>query len=115
MTFLYNFPTHSARATDPRTIGAKVNLVLPIFVRCNLTSLTCARVGAPSLLAILRRSDAADVQTVQLLEAWDQRATVDSPAACLYYPFLDRFWAGKFMGAALQDDLFKYYRQPLRA
>ena len=108
--YIHNFPTHSARADRIRELLAqKSKFSVTDFCQMQL-DLTDLRAGQvlPDLLAILRRSDAADVQlAVQLLEAWDQRATVDSPAACLYYPFLDRFWAGKFMGAALKDDLFK--------
>ena len=108
--YIHNFPTNSARADRIRELLAqKPKFSVTDFCQMQL-DLTDLRAGQvlPDLLAILRRSDAADVQlAVQLLEAWDRRATVDSPAACLYYPFLDRFWAGKFMGEALQDDLFK--------
>ena len=79
--YIHNFPTHSARADRIRELLAqKSQFSVTDFclMQLDLTDLRAGQV-LPDLLAILRRSDAADVQlAVQLLEAWDQRATVDS-------------------------------------
>jgi penicillin amidase len=49
-------------------------------------------------------------QAVALLQSWDHRATVDSAAACLFYPFADRFWPQRFMHSILGDDLINAMR-----
>ena len=108
--YIHNFPTHSARADRIRELlGQKPKFNVADFcqMQLDLTDLR-ARQVLPDLLSVLRASAEPDVQlAVQVLETWDLQATADSAAACLYYPFLDRFWPRKFMLAALQDDLIK--------
>ena len=108
--YIHNFPVHSARADRIReSLEQKAKFSVTDFcqMQLDLTDLRAAQL-LPELLGVLRTSHEPDVQlAVQLLEAWDQRATVESGAACLYYPFLDRFWPGKFMRDALQDDLIR--------
>ena len=41
----------------------------------------------------------------KILEEWNCEATKDSVGACIFYPFLDRFWQRKFMHEVLGDDL----------
>lgn len=106
--YIHNFPTHSARADRIHELLAqKVKFSVTDFcqMQLDLTDLRAAQL-LPELLDILRTSHEPDVQlAIEMLEGWDQRATAESSAACLYYPFLDRFWPGKFMREALQDDL----------
>ena len=108
--YIHNFPAHSARADRIRELlGEKSKFSVADFcqMQLDLTDLR-ARQMVPELLRVLGSSDEPDVQlAMEVLGSWDLRATADSAAACLYYPFLDRFWPRKFMHAALQDDLIK--------
>ena len=75
-----------------------------------------AQAVLPDLLAILRTSDDEAVQlAVRLLDDWDCQADVDSVGACVYYPFLDRYWPRRFMTEALQDDLINFCQPQRRA
>jgi penicillin amidase len=106
--YIHNFPTNSARADRiTQLIGQKTKFTVDDFcqMQLDLTDLRAETV-LPDLLAVLRSSDHKELLlAVALLEDWDCKASLDSAAACIYYPFLDRYWPGRFMSDALQDEL----------
>ena len=62
----------------------------------------------PDLLEILNQSEDKEVRLAsKLLQRWDCYADLESVGACLYYPFLDRFWQGKHMHGILGDEFLK--------
>ena len=108
--YIHNFPIHSARADRIRELLAQQQkFTVDDFCQMQLDLRDLrAREMLPDLLTQLRDSDDANVQlAVSLLEQWDGTADVDSAAACVYYPLLDRYWPGRFMAAALNEDLLK--------
>jgi penicillin amidase len=106
--YIHNFPTNSARADRiTELLGQKSKFTVDDFcqMQLDLTDLR-AKAVLPDLLAVLRSSDQQELRlALDLLEAWDCEASVDSAAACIYYPFLDRYWPGRFMSGALKDEL----------
>jgi penicillin amidase len=64
-----------------------------------------AKDWAPAIAACLVDPAEAVQRARRLLESWDYSADVDSAAACLYYPLMDRRWHKDFMHAVLGDDL----------
>ena len=108
--YVHNFPTHSARADRIRELleeGSKFTVDEFCKMQLDLTDLRAKEV-LPDLLAVLKTSDDDKVrQSVAILEAWDCRASADSIGACVFYPFLDRYWQRKFLFAALEDELVK--------
>jgi penicillin amidase len=106
--YIHNFPAHSARADRIRELlGQKSKFTVDDFcdMQLDLTDLRAMDV-LPDLLAVLRTSDHQDLRlAIDLLEGWDCQAAVDSAAACIYYPFLDRYWPRRFMASALQEEL----------
>ena len=108
--YIHNFPIHSARADRIEALLAqKQQHSVDDFCQMQLDLLDLrAQAVLPDLLAILRTSDDEAVQlAVRLLDDWDCQADVDSVGACVYYPFLDRYWPRRFMTEALQDDVIK--------
>ncbi|MEM8768579.1 MAG: penicillin acylase family protein, partial [Pseudomonadota bacterium] len=103
---IHNFPTHSARADRIQEIlevGGPFTVADFQQAQLDLTDLR-ARVLLPDLIAVLEESDDPDVAlAVRLLGAWDCVADVDSSAACLFYPFIDRQWHRSFMVEVLGD------------
>ena len=60
----------------------------------------------PDLIKVLSNSVDKEVNlATKILEEWNCEATIDSIGACIFYPFLDRFWQRKFMHEVLGDDL----------
>ena len=106
--YIHNFPANSARADrieqhlsagGPFTVGQFKAMQL------DLTDLRATTL-LPDLLQVLRTSEEPTIiSAVDLLNAWDHQASIDSAAACLFYPFLDRFWPRRFMHTVLKDDL----------
>ena len=105
--YIHNFPIHSARADRIEALLAqKQQHSVDDFCQMQLDLLDKSANHAARFVAILRTSDDEAVQlAVRLLDDWDCQASIDSSAACVYYPFLDRYWPRRFMAAALQDDL----------
>ena len=105
---IHNFPTHSARADRIREILESGSIfTVADFQRAqlDLTDLR-ARALIPDLVAVLAECDDSDVaMAARLLEDWNCQAEVDSAAACLFYPFLDRQWYRRFMVEVLGDEL----------
>ena len=104
--YIHNFPTHSARA-------GRVREILEVDERFTVTSFKEAQLDItdlrarqvlPGLLAVLKESDDDRVALAyELLFHWDCQASKDAGAPCIYYPFLDRLWARKFMREVLDD------------
>ena len=58
------------------------------------------------LIKILKESEDKEIRLAsKVLEEWDCCASTESIGACLYYPFLDRFWQRKYMYKVLKDEL----------
>ena len=108
--YVHNFPTHGARADRIRQrLGEQQKFSVDDFcdMQLDLTDLR-AREVLPDLLSVLKISDDEDILlAVDLLESWDCRASIDSAGACVYYPFLDRYWQRDYLFSVLEDDLIK--------
>jgi penicillin G amidase len=108
--YIHNFPTHNARADrieDLLCADQKYSTADFKAMQLDLTDLHAAEV-LPDLVKILSNSKDPDIQkAVDILANWDYKATVDSIAACLYYPFMDQFWPRNFMHKVLGDNLLK--------
>ncbi len=106
--YIHNFPTHSARADRIEALlKEKDQFTVADFeaMQLDLTDLRAASV-LPDLLEVLSTSDDNNVRrAVALLSQWDYRAHTDSAAACLFYPFQDRFWPRRFMRRVLDDKI----------
>jgi penicillin amidase len=60
----------------------------------------------PDLIKVLSESSNKEIKlALEILEGWNCKANKDSTGACIFYPFLDRFWQRKFMHKVLGDDL----------
>ncbi len=111
---IHNFPTLPARAERIRDLleagGSADGKFTPAdFERMQLDLYDHrARDQIPDILTALDGLSDEDLQlAATLLRDWDCRATVDSAAACLYYPFVDRVWQRSFMMAVLDDDVLR--------
>ena len=106
--YIHNFPTHNARADRIRELlGQKKKFSVEDFcsMQLDLYDLQAQDV-LPDLIKILQESKDQEVRLAsKLLEEWDCCASTESRAACLYYPFLDRFWQRKYMYKVLKDEL----------
>ena len=106
--YIHNFPAHSARADRIRellTQKKKYSVEDFCSMQLDLYDLR-ARDVLPDLIEILQGSEDTEVQlAAKLLDEWDCYSGTESIGACLYYPFLDRFWQRKFMYKVLKDDL----------
>ena len=108
--YIHNFPTHSARADRIKELlQEKEKFSVEDFCRMQLDLLDKrAQKILPDLLEILNQSEDKEVKFAsKLLQNWDCHADIDSAGACLYYPFLDRFWQRKHMHEILGDDFIK--------
>ncbi|HIK72209.1 MAG TPA: penicillin acylase family protein [Gammaproteobacteria bacterium] len=106
--YIHNFPTHNSRANRIRDIlSQKKNFSVKDFCAMQLDLHDLRSVDIlPDLIKVLEESEDEEViLAARLLGEWDNSASVDSIGACLYYPFLDRFWQRKFMNEILEDDL----------
>ena len=108
--YIHNFPTQSARADRIEQLlreGSKFTVDQFCDMQLDLVDLR-AKELLPDLIDILRLSkDSSVMKAADILSDWDCRASCDSIGACVFYPFLDRYWQGKYMFEALGDDLFK--------
>ena len=106
--YIHNFPTHSARAdriAELLEAGRQFSVQDFQRMQLDLKDLRAAKV-LPDLLQFLQTSDDPDIiDAHRLLSAWDHQASVDSAAACLFYPFQDRVWPRPFMRSVLNDNL----------
>ena len=108
--YIHNFPTHNARADRIKELlSQKKEFTVNDFclMQLDLYDLRAQEV-LPDLIKILQKSKDEELQlALKLLNEWDCCANKDSIGACLYYPFLDRFWQRKFMYKVLNDSLIK--------
>ena len=106
--YIHNFPTHSARADRiSELLNQKKKFSVEDFceMQLDLHDLRSIEV-LPDLIKVLKESDDQEIKlAAKILGEWDSNTGVDSIGACLYYPFLDRFWQRKYMHTVLQDDL----------
>jgi penicillin amidase len=106
--YIHNFPTHSARADRiSELLNQKKKFSVEDFceMQLDLHDLRSIEI-LPDLIKVLKESDDQDIKlAAEILGEWDSNTSVDSIGACLYYPFLDRFWQRKYMHTVLQDDL----------
>ena len=104
--YIHNFPASSARADRiEQLLSSRKAFDVDDFkaAQLDLRDLRAAEV-LPDLLEILRSSGDDRVQlAVALLDGWDFEAQIDAAPPCLYYPFLDRIWARKFMRQIIDD------------
>ena len=108
--YIHNFPTHSARADRiTELLKEKEKFSVEDFCKMQLDLLDKrAQKILPDLLKILNQSEDKEVRLAsKLLQHWDCYADLESVGACLYYPFLDRFWQGKHMHGILGDEFLK--------
>ena len=105
---IHNFPVNSARADRIRELlemGGPFTSKDFEAAQLDLVDLRARRM-LPHLIEVLQSSDDEDVElAVGLLTDWDCVASSDSNVACLFYPFLDRFWPRRFMKSILDDPL----------
>lgn len=104
--YIHNFPIHSARADRiEQLLRTSEVFSLNDFTAMQLDLLDLRAVEVvPQLLAQLQGSTEQElVLACDLLAEWDCRASVDSPAACVYYLYLDHFWQRDFMREVLGD------------
>jgi len=108
--YIHNFPTHNSRADRIKqllTEKNKFNVEDFCSMQLDLYDLRAKSV-IPHLLEALKDSKHKDIQlALEILSGWDFLASKDSKEACLFYPFLDRFWQRKFLYKVLGDDLIK--------
>lgn len=64
-----------------------------------------AKETVPDIIDCLTDPSESVQRARQLLQDWDFTASVDSKAACLYYPLMDKQWPMQFMHKILKDDL----------
>ena len=106
--YIHNFPTHNARADRIRELlGKKKKFSVEDFcsMQLDLNDLRANEV-LPDLIKILQESKDKEVRlAAKLLKEWDCSSSTESRGACLYYPFLDRFWQRKYMYKVLKDEL----------
>ena len=106
--YIHNFPAHSARADRIRELlSQKKKFSVEDFcsMQLDLYDLRAHDV-LPDLIKILQASKDKEVRLAsKLLDEWDCCASAESRGACLYYPFLDRFWQRKYMYRVLKDEL----------
>jgi len=108
--YIHNFPTHSARADRiTELLKEKEKFTIEDFCQMQLDLLDKrAQKILPDLLKILNESEDDDIRLAsKLLKEWDFHADTEAVGACLYYPFLDRFWQRKYMQGVLGDELLK--------
>lgn len=108
--YIHNFPTHSARADRiTELLKEKEKFTIEDFCQMQLDLLDKrAQKILPDLLKILNESEDEDIRLAsKLLKEWDFHADTEAVGACLYYPFLDRFWQRKYMQGVLGDELLK--------
>ena len=106
--YIHNFPTHNSRAERIKELldnEKKFEVNDFCEMQLDLKDLR-AKSLLPDLIKILKNSNDKEVNlATEILEEWDCEATKDSIGACIFYPFLDRFWQRKFMHEVLGDDL----------
>ncbi len=105
---IHNFPASSARADRIRQLldaGGPFSAQHFKTMQLDLVDLRAREVLA-EILPILDDSEDDDARlAARLLEDWDCQASADSAPACLFYPFLDRFWPRRFMRSVLDEPL----------
>jgi len=108
-----NFPVADARARRiEQLLQQQISAQPPVpfsaadfeAIQLDLIDLQ-AQDWAPAIAACLVDPCESVQRARKLLENWDYSADVDSAAACVYYPLLDRRWHQDFMHAVLGDDL----------
>mgnify|MGYP003300892114 FL=1 len=106
--YIHNFPTHNSRAeriTELLDNSKKFEVNDFCEMQLDLKDLR-AKSLLPDLIKVLSNSEDKEVNlATKILEEWNCEATIDSVGACIFYPFLDRFWQRKFMHEVLGDDL----------
>ncbi len=106
--YIHNFPTHNSRAERIKELLDK-NKKFEVNDFCEMQlDLKDLRAKSllPDLIKVLSNSEDKEVNlATKILEEWNCEATKDSVGACIFYPFLDRFWQRKFMHEVLGDDL----------
>lgn len=106
--YIHNFPTHSARADRIEALLSETQKFSVADFESMQLDLTDVRAAAvlPDLLKVLADSSDEHVRRAhELLSQWDCCAHADSAAACLFYPFQDRFWPRRFMRRVLGDKM----------
>ena len=106
--YIHNFPTHNARADRIRELlGQKNKFSVEDFCSMQLDLYDLrAKDELSDLIKILKESEDKEIRLAsKVLEEWDCCASTESIGACLYYPFLDRFWQRKYMYKVLKDEL----------
>ena len=108
--YIHNFPAGSARANRIKQLldeGSDFTVDQFCDMQLDLLDLRAKEI-LPDLIELLKASeDALVVRAAGILENWDCQASPDSVGACVFYPFLDRYWQRNYLFEALGDDLFK--------
>ena len=108
--YVHNFPSHNARADRiKQLLSQKKKFSIEDFCSMQLDMVDLhAQEALPDLIRLLNESEDSQVQlATKILKEWDCHASPESIGACLYYPFLDRFWQRKYMYGILKDELIK--------
>lgn len=105
---IHTFATNPARAnriTEVLSAGDRFSVADFERLQLDLVDMR-AREIVDDLVAILDESDEPDVRlAADLLRDWDCVATLESKAACVLYPFIDRVWWRGFMSEVLDDPI----------
>ncbi len=110
---IHNFPTYDARAERIRELleekiaeGDASTFNVSDFESMQQDVLDLrAMATVPAIASCLNDSSEQVQRARKLLETWDCKADVNSRAACIFYPLMDRRWHIKFMHEVLGDDL----------
>ncbi|HIL98878.1 MAG TPA: penicillin acylase family protein, partial [Pseudomonadales bacterium] len=101
---LHNYPAHDARARriEQLLIEAKSGISVEDFTAMQLDLLDLrAKDLVPGIVSALT-DESEEVQLAKtLLSGWDCIADINSKAACIFYPLLDKRWHTRFMQQVL--------------
>lgn len=110
---IHNFPTFDSRAKRIEELleekiasGSSAQFTIKDFevMQQDLTDLH-AKDWAPDIAKCLVDSSEEVQRARKILEDWDYKADLDSKAACIFYPLMDKRWHIQFMHKVLGDDL----------
>lgn len=110
---IHNYPTFDARAKRiQELLDEKISKNShPMFTSSDFESMQQdildlrAQETVPGIIQCLTDPSASVQRARELLENWDFKAGLDSQAACIYYPLMDKQWSMQFMHKVLGDDL----------
>jgi penicillin G amidase len=99
---IHNFPSADARARRIEELLQKPSYTVDDFCRMQLDLKDLhAQKLLPDIIESMDDDREEVVQARQMLQDWDCIADLDSQAACIFYPFVDKRWHIRFMESVL--------------